>query len=613
MNNQFGNDNLFLQDGAENLMNIDIKNRGIFTNTQPFQFIIDQQGNKINLGEGSFGFVLLIKNIQTNQLYALKLIPMSSIETLTHKRIIEREVKVHPELSHPYIIKMHDAFINKDAIYIILDYAVNKNVSETFLQDFKYNEARAFKYFYQTCLAIDYLHKKGIMHRDIKPENLLLDENDNIKLCDFGWCAEITKNRRNTLCGTFEYMAPETITERDYDYKIDIWQLGILLYELLHGRTPFKPNFELGEDERMEYYKNTINQGHIVFDSHISPSAIDLISQILIYVPEKRISIQGILAHVWIFQMKAKTGYKDPTQILQQFQDNEQNILSQKLNQEQELLQTQKLLKGAMSSQVKQQQYSKTFNNLQSAPVNKTSLNIFFNSNINVNQNEKTSQNIQYNNQNTIQLPDWNSNLNVINPVMDKKNNFRKSSLEDIKESQLPFQVGVSQIKKPQQEKIIIQSVSIYQRELARMASDNEKETLTIDLQDLPLKNDQKATDLQGQYYLPSYCQRKDYQSYISARSTTIIRSNMLKQSSQFDISTTSNNRRTIFGEFNKEKKQRNILELEKLIDQLDIDKNKKYQTANEYKEKFIFNDSLSEISQGSNIKYSKIFQNRKS
>ncbi|KAL4429547.1 hypothetical protein ABPG74_014322 [Tetrahymena malaccensis] len=613
MNNQFGNDNLFLQDGAENLMNLDIKNRGIFTNTQPFQFVIDQQGNKINLGEGSFGFVLLIKNIQTNQLYALKLIPMSSIETLTHKRIIEREVKVHPELSHPYIIKMHDAFINKDAIYIILDYAVNKNVSETFLIDFKYNEARAFKYFYQTCLAIDYLHKKGIMHRDIKPENLLLDVNDNIKLCDFGWCAEITKNRRNTLCGTFEYMAPETITERDYDYRIDVWQLGILLYELLHGRTPFKPNMQLEEDDRMEYYKNAINQGHIIFDSHISPSAIDLISKILIYVPEKRISIQGILAHVWIFQMKAKTGYKDPPQILQQFQETEQKILSQKVNQEQELLQTQKLVKGAMNSVVKQQQYSKTFNNLQSAPVNKTSLNMFFNSNVNVNQNEKTSFNIQYNNQNTIQLLDMNTNQNIINPVFDKKNNYRNSSLEDIKESQAPFQFGVSQIKKPQQEKIIIQTVSIYQRELARMTSDNEKEALTIDLQDLPLKNDQKASDSQGCFYIPSYAQKKDFQSYICARSTTIIKSNMLKQSSQFDISSTNNNKRTIFGEFDKEKKQKNIQDLEKLIDQLDMDRNKKYQLANEQKDKFLFNDSLSEISQGSNIKYSKIFQNRKS
>lgn len=73
-------------------------------------------------------------------------------------------------------------------------------------------------------------------------------------------------------------MAPETITEKEYDYRIDIWQLGILLYELLHGRTPFKPQVELDEEDRMDYFKNTINQGHVVFDDHISPSAINLIS-----------------------------------------------------------------------------------------------------------------------------------------------------------------------------------------------------------------------------------------------------------------------------------------------------------------------------------------------
>jgi serine/threonine protein kinase len=74
----------------------------------------------------------------------------------------------------------------------------------------------------------------------IKPENLLLDASNNIKLCDFGWCAENINLKRKTFCGTYEYMAPEIVSDIAYDFTIDIWSVGVLLYELLHGYAPFK-------------------------------------------------------------------------------------------------------------------------------------------------------------------------------------------------------------------------------------------------------------------------------------------------------------------------------------------------------------------------------------
>lgn len=103
------------------------------------------------------------------------------------------------------------------------------------------DERTAFKYFIQTAAAIYFLHSKELVHRDIKPENLLLDDKNNIKLCDFGWCVQIYDDEpRNTFCGTYEYMAPEVINEDYYDKSIDLWSLGILLYELLHGYSPFR-------------------------------------------------------------------------------------------------------------------------------------------------------------------------------------------------------------------------------------------------------------------------------------------------------------------------------------------------------------------------------------
>lgn len=90
-------------------------------------------------------------------------------------------------------------------------------------------------------MGIDYLHKNKIIHRDLKPENLLLDKEGNIKICDFGWSAEMMQtNTRTTFCGTIDYMTPEMLEDKPHDHTLDLWCLGVLLYELLHGHAPFK-------------------------------------------------------------------------------------------------------------------------------------------------------------------------------------------------------------------------------------------------------------------------------------------------------------------------------------------------------------------------------------
>ena len=90
------------------------------------------------------------------------------------------------------------------------------------------------------CDAVKYLHDNNLIHRDIKPENILLDENLVPKLSDFGWSAIIKNEKRHTFCGTFEYMAPEMFENEEYTYSVDIWSLGILLYELYHGKSPYE-------------------------------------------------------------------------------------------------------------------------------------------------------------------------------------------------------------------------------------------------------------------------------------------------------------------------------------------------------------------------------------
>jgi len=124
-----------------------------------------------------------------------------------------------------------------------LEYASSGTLFNLIKKKKNLDEKTAFHYFIQTSAADIFLHENNLVHRDLKPENILIDENNNIKLCDFGWCVELSMGNRVTFCGTYEYMAPEIIKEKPYNQGIDIWSLGILLYELIHGYSPFRVSF----------------------------------------------------------------------------------------------------------------------------------------------------------------------------------------------------------------------------------------------------------------------------------------------------------------------------------------------------------------------------------
>ena len=101
-------------------------------------------------------------------------------------------------------------------------------------------ERLALKFFFQIALAVDFLHSQNLAHWDIKPENIVLDAEFNCKLCDFGWSCKIDHDeQRTTVCGTYEYMSPEIVNQSYHTNKVDIWCLGMLLYEMLHGDSLF--------------------------------------------------------------------------------------------------------------------------------------------------------------------------------------------------------------------------------------------------------------------------------------------------------------------------------------------------------------------------------------
>ncbi|CAD8171468.1 unnamed protein product [Paramecium octaurelia] len=267
--------------------------KSIRRSAEDFEIII--KDNKMELGKGSYGCVKLVKDRQNGQMYAMKVMNKKQIFEYCSVENLKREIKIQRRLQHPHITKLFHYFEDKENVFLILELAENGSLFSYIRKRRRLPENEAFVYFFQTCLGIDYLHKKNIIHRDLKPENLLLDKSGNIKVCDFGWSAETTQNGvRRTFCGTLDYMAPEMLTNQPYSFSLDIWCLGILLYELIHGYAPFK-----GRTEN-EKCNNIVKMATIDYDPTLSTEAKQLIQGILKYNPAERLSMNQIFDHVWL-------------------------------------------------------------------------------------------------------------------------------------------------------------------------------------------------------------------------------------------------------------------------------------------------------------------------
>ena len=272
-----------------------------------FKSLDDVQPIKNNgtdhLGSGSFSKVNLVcHKSDPSKYYAMKEVSKKNEQEL---KMIVKEITLHMSLEHQNIIKFEDYFETQDKVYIFLEYAKEGDLFG-YIKRKNPNEQQMLKFFYQTCVAIEYIHSKNIMHRDLKPENILLDADLNVKVCDFGWSAEYLESvNRETLCGTYEYMAPEIFFRNKQTKKTDIWALGILLYELYHGYAPFRGS-------RMDAVMQAIMQNTIAFKKNLAPDVKDVIMKILMFDPKKRLAIEEILSHDLITNFIKSKSTKSP-------------------------------------------------------------------------------------------------------------------------------------------------------------------------------------------------------------------------------------------------------------------------------------------------------------
>ena len=249
----------------------------------------------IELGAGSFGHVYLVTHKVTKVQYAIKAIDKRNKTNIKEKPYFGREVEVMYKIHHPNVVKLYGHFEDNNYCYFIMEYISRGNIYSLIPKDKK----KIISAKYVASLMIDiisavyFLHNMNppIIHRDIKPQNILLAEGFVAKLTDFGLSNYMQEDeQRKTVCGTPIYLAPEIIKEQGHDEHVDIWCIGVLLFQLSTGNIPFQGN-------DIETLKNNIVKLKIVWPEDINIDVKNLILKILKLDPNSRLPLSDILQH----------------------------------------------------------------------------------------------------------------------------------------------------------------------------------------------------------------------------------------------------------------------------------------------------------------------------
>ncbi|KAJ7999099.1 hypothetical protein DPEC_G00211900 [Dallia pectoralis] len=245
------------------------------------------------LGKGTYGKVNKAVE-KSGRMVAIKSIRKDKIKDDQDLMHIRREIEIMSSLNHPHIITIYEVFENKDKIVIVMEYASRGDLYDYLCEKQRISEREARHFFRQIVSAVHYCHGNGIVHRDLKLENILLDENCNIKIADFGLSNLFRGDEYlQTFCGSPLYASPEIVNGRPYKGpEVDTWSLGVLLYTLVHGAMPFD-----GLN-----HKNLIQQ--ISTGNYRKPpkpsDACGLIRWMLMVNPERRATIEEIAGHWWL-------------------------------------------------------------------------------------------------------------------------------------------------------------------------------------------------------------------------------------------------------------------------------------------------------------------------
>ena len=245
------------------------------------------------LGQGTFGKVREGTHLLTHEKVAIKILEKEKINDQADINRVMREIQILKIVRHPNIVQLYEIIETSKQLFLIMEYAPGGELFDHIVKKKRLQDGEACRFFHQILAGIEYLHGNKICHRDLKPENLLLDENMNIKIVDFG-LSNTYKNSSDTLktaCGSPCYASPEMIAGKRYSgLDTDLWSLGVILYAMTVGYLPFE------DPDTNKLYKKILSCDYLV-PGYVTKPAKDMMKRILQVDPKKRFKIDEIKKH----------------------------------------------------------------------------------------------------------------------------------------------------------------------------------------------------------------------------------------------------------------------------------------------------------------------------
>lgn len=270
-----------------------------FIKQQSHDFFNDYTLELNEIGKGLYGVIKKCVHKRTRLKYAVKEIAKSGLPlSVVENRGIYKQIQVLKEIDHPCVLRIHEFYEDSYRYFIVMDYYSGGDLFDKMIELGKLAEVDCANIIWQILSTLSYLHSKHIIHRDLKPENILLEDSESeisVKIIDFDNVIQSEEPVKGVV-GTLEYMAPE-VFDSSYDEKCDIWSLGVLLYVLISGNSPFGADTD-------DLVRLNIKQAKYEMTSRawrdVSSAAKDFIGKVLVKNPKKRVSAEEALKHPWV-------------------------------------------------------------------------------------------------------------------------------------------------------------------------------------------------------------------------------------------------------------------------------------------------------------------------
>ncbi|KAM6114182.1 serine/threonine-protein kinase PLK1 [Pterocles gutturalis] len=242
------------------------------------------------LGKGGFARCYELSEAESREVFAGKVVPKSLLVKPHQKEKMSMEIAIHRSLAHRHIVGFHGFFEDSDFVYVVLELCRRRSLLELHKRRKALSEPEVRYYLRQTILGCQYLHSHRVIHRDLKLGNLFLSDDMEVKIGDFGLATKVEYDgeRKKTLCGTPNYIAPEVLGKKGHSFEVDVWSIGCIMYTLLVGKPPF-------ETSCLKETYIRIKKNEYTIPKHINPVAANLIQKMLRSDPATRPTIDELL------------------------------------------------------------------------------------------------------------------------------------------------------------------------------------------------------------------------------------------------------------------------------------------------------------------------------